>query len=120
MGDTRRSSSNVGTPRRIRSSSNKSSHVMFTTFGTYSLPHRFKYLTTKRISTGVLVFEALVSAQVTRLVRRMKVEVEHSRSIVQMQHHLSDEQLAAYARRNSLQPRERAQELAAGNWEILP
>ena len=71
----------------------------------------------KEVLYWCLGLEALVSVQVTRLVRDMKVG--HSRSIVQMQHHLSDEQLASYARRRSLQSRERAQELAAGNWQIL-
>ena len=72
----------------------------------------------KEVLYWCLGLEALVSIQVTRFLREMKVR--HSRSIVQLQHHLSDEQLAAYAMRSSLQSRERAHDLAAGNWEILP
>ena len=72
----------------------------------------------KEVLYWCLGLEVLVSIQVTRLVREMKVE--HSRSIVQIQDYLSDEQLAAYAMRSSLQSRERAHNLAAGNWEILP
>ena len=64
-----------------------------------------------------LGLEALVSAQVTRYLKRMKEE--HSSSIVKLQYRLTDEQLAAFAMSHSLQSKERAQELAAGNWEIL-
>ena len=62
--------------------------------------------------------EALMSSRVTRFVKDQKQE--HSRSIVEMQDYLSEEQLAAYAESHSSQSRERAQKLAAGYLEILP
>ncbi len=62
--------------------------------------------------------EALMSSRVMRFLKDHKRE--HSRSIVEMQDSLNDEQLAAYAASHSSQSRERAQQIAAGYLEILP
>ncbi len=62
--------------------------------------------------------EALMTSRVTRFVTEMRQE--HSRSIVEMQDYLNEEQLAACAVSHSSQSRERAQKLAAGYLEILP
>jgi hypothetical protein len=61
--------------------------------------------------------ENLLSKEMMHYVRDEKRE--HVRSIVKMQHMLSDEQLAACAMQSSSQSRERAQKLAAGYWAIL-
>ena len=61
--------------------------------------------------------EALLTSKVTRFLKEKKRV--HTRSIVEMQHFLSDEQLAAYAMSHSSQSRERAQKLAYGYLEIL-
>ena len=72
----------------------------------------------KEVLYRCLGLEALVSSQVTRYLKRMREE--HSSSIVELQYRLSGEQLAAYSMSRSLQSRERAQNLALANWEILP
>jgi len=71
----------------------------------------------KEVLYGCVGLEALVSGKVTRFVKDKRRG--HSRSIVEMQHHLGEEQLSAYAIRRSSESRERAQKLAAGYSEIL-
>ena len=71
----------------------------------------------KEILYWCLGLEALVSSQVTRHVKEQR-EL-HVRSIEEVQYRLDEDQLAVYAMRRSLQSRERAQNIAAGNWDIL-
>ncbi len=61
--------------------------------------------------------EAHLSSKVTRFLTEKKRG--YTRSIVEMQHYLGEEQLAAYAMSHSSQSRERAQKLASGYFEIL-
>jgi hypothetical protein len=61
--------------------------------------------------------ENLLSRELMHYARDKKRE--HTRSIVKMQHMLSDGQLSACAMQSSSQSRERAQKLAAGYWVIL-
>jgi hypothetical protein len=62
--------------------------------------------------------ENLLSRRLAHYLRDKKRE--HVRSIVKIQHMLSDEQLAACAMQGSSESRVRAQKLAAGYWVILP
>ena len=71
----------------------------------------------KEILYWCLGLEALVSSQVTRHVREQREW--HARSVEEMQYRLDADQLAVYAMKRSLQSRERAQNIAAGNWQIL-
>ncbi len=67
---------------------------------------------------GCVGLEAHLSSKVTRFLKDKKRG--HARSIVEMQHFLNEEQLAACAMSHSSQSRERAQKLASGYLEILP
>lgn len=61
--------------------------------------------------------ECLLSIEVMQLVKERRKR--HPRSIVQMQHKLDQDQLAAYAISRSLESKERAQKLASGYFAIL-
>ncbi len=66
---------------------------------------------------GCVGLEAHLSSEVTRFLKDKKRG--HARSIVEMQHFLNEEQLAACAMSHSSQSRESAQKLASGYLEIL-
>ncbi len=66
---------------------------------------------------GCVGLETHLSSQVTRFLTEKKRR--YTRSIVEMQHFLGEEQLAVYAMSHSSQSRERAQKLASGYFEIL-